>query len=272
MRACDSGSRSIFAGLEPTESKVISFLSSLVICCFEPSQLLGMTWGLISFVGWITLNVAWKRGLHWQIARVFVLSDYFIFCFVLTFCVFWSLSRTLAVNCVPDFFSIAKDVYLSRFLKFKKKTASFYIFTTCHASWHRRQQRSFSAPVCLWPASGWCPNLWLMFFMSASILKRHFTRRRSFLTYGSTLFIDPSSPSTECPIIDWFDHSFSTHSCPWLLGQTTLRPEVGKGSQREGQTGGFAEGCGTSLSGGGCTPAAAPAARPEQTQRYVLLS
>ena len=32
------------------------------------------------------------------------------------------------------------------------------IVTTRHASWHTRQQRNSSAPVCHWPACGWCPS------------------------------------------------------------------------------------------------------------------
>ena len=32
------------------------------------------------------------------------------------------------------------------------------IITIHHASWHIGQQRNSSTPVCLWPASGWCPS------------------------------------------------------------------------------------------------------------------
>ena len=47
------------------------------------------------------------------------------------------------------------------------------IITPCHASWYIGQQRSFSTPVCHWPASGWRPSCGSC---SSFLLPQFFTR------------------------------------------------------------------------------------------------
>ena len=104
-------------------------------------------------------------------------------------------------------------------------TGIIIIITTRHAGWRIGQQRSSSTPVCLWPASGWCPSCG----SSSSFPLPQFFARLSSVDHASAFSLGSSESLWWC---SWHPYAACAKSSaivfwwwwsPYSLAGTTLK-------------------------------------------------